>query len=406
MSKVCIYFESYYVGGLDTFAIQLINNWNHEDDLILMCNASHSGAGLFKDRITNPRCNVEIHDMGMVEDFSSKIPNYILSRFVLIFSFYWHVFYYIVFGYKRLRLDRFDCLHVINGGYPACTSSRCIAISWWKHTGKMSIHNFHNMAVLSPLWRRALDSYIDRQLIKATYLFIGVSKCCAESLRIRPAFKNINTITHIYNGIDGDVVTPSFDLRKELALRKDTIILMMLATYEERKGHKMIIDVLKHLSDMKVYAHLIFLGYGEDSEVRAVKEYSHTLEIQDHVTCLGFKSNAMEYLAQCDFVMIGSQGFESFGLTTIEGMKYHKVVISTNVGGLKEVLANGEGGYLFNPDDSKGMAKKIRDLLRSQEMRTETIEKGYKRYSKLFRAERVSDEYRTILLKTIRNNNG
>lgn len=406
MSKVCVYFESYYVGGLDTFAIQLINNWSREDELTLMCNASHSGAALFKDKITNPRCTVEIHDMGMVEDCSSKIPNYILSRLVMFFSFYWHVFYYIVYGYKRLKLDRFDCLHVINGGYPACTSSRCIAISWWRHTGKKSIHNFHNMAVISPLWRRAVDTYIDRELIKATHRFVGVSKCCADSLRIRPLFKNIDTITHIYNGIDSKIVTPSFDLRKEISIDKDTIILMMLATYEERKGHRLIVDVLRNLRDNNVKAHLVFLGYGEDSDVNAVLDYTRKLGLQDNVTCLGFMSNAMEYLAQCDFVMIGSQGFESFGLTTIEGMKYHKVVISTNVGGLKEVLANGEGGYLFMPDDSEGMADKIRTLLSSQEMRAETIEKGYNRYSKLFKAERVSNEYRTILLETTQNNHG
>lgn len=50
MNKICIYFESYLVGGLDTFTYQLINNWDKRDQLVLLCNKSHSGAKFFKDK--------------------------------------------------------------------------------------------------------------------------------------------------------------------------------------------------------------------------------------------------------------------------------------------------------------------------------------------------------------------
>lgn len=400
MNKVCIYFESYYVGGLDTFTVQLINNWNQEDDITLLCNASHSGAQLFKDKITNPKCTIEIHKMSMVEDWKKKVPSFI-SPIMAVLSFFFHVPYYIFGGFENLHLDRFDYLHVINGGYPACTSSRCVAISWWRKTHRKSIHNFHNMAVLSPLWRRWMDTIIDKMLIRATSDFVSVSKCCADSLRIRTPFRKLDNITYIYNGIDSNIIVPTFDLRKELELSKNTVILMMLATYEERKGQKLIIDVLSNLLSMKCKVHLLFLGYGEDYEIKKVKGYAHSKGMEKHVTCLGFKPNAMEYLSQTDFLLIGSQKFESFGLTSIEAMKYKKIVISTNVGGLKEVIVNGEGGFLFEPDDSIGMAQKIYELYHSSAKYNDVANKGYLRYLNKFTAHRVSKEYRDLLMKTM-----
>lgn len=401
MNKICIYFESYLVGGLDTFTYQLINNWNSEDELVLMCNKSHSGAKYFEEKITNPNCQVEIYDMPMVSDWESNLKNRHVARMIHILSFLIHVPYYIIWGYKRLRLNRFTHLYVINGGYPACVSSRCVAISWWLYTKKKSLHNFHNLAVTSAFPNSIVDNWIDKMLIKATSYFVSVSKASAESIRIRKPFRKLSNITFIYNGTSDKTVKPSFNLRKKLALSNDTTLLMMLATYEERKGHKMIVDVLANLLSMKSKSHLVFLGYGEDSEIKTVEAYAHAKGVENHVTCLGFQPNAMEYLAQTDFLLIGSQGFESFGLTSIEAMKYKKIVISTNVGGLKEVIKNGEGGFLFEPNDSKGMAEKIFEISNSPASYNDIANKGYLRYLNMFTASRVSKEYRDLLMKTI-----
>ena len=153
-NSICIYFESYYVGGLDTFTINLINNWPRQEPIHLLCNKSHSGASFLEDRIKNPCCVVEIHDMSMMQDWAQRVNNSALRRIVSAFSRFIHIPYYILYGYRKLKLGRFSHLHVINGGYPACLSSRCVAISWWLYTRKKSIHNFHNYAVQENLHKR------------------------------------------------------------------------------------------------------------------------------------------------------------------------------------------------------------------------------------------------------------
>ena len=56
--------------------------------------------------------------------------------------------------------------------------------------------------------------------------------------------------------------------------------------------------------------------------MKRVSSYVSQLGLDDYVSLLDFQSNAMEYLVQSDILLIGSQSFESFGLTAIEAMKY------------------------------------------------------------------------------------
>ena len=50
--NICILTENYYRGGLDTFIINLINNWpNQNDEFTIICNKSHPGLNDIKKRV-------------------------------------------------------------------------------------------------------------------------------------------------------------------------------------------------------------------------------------------------------------------------------------------------------------------------------------------------------------------
>lgn len=399
MSKICFYFESYCLGGLDTFSLQLINNWRETDQIVLLCNKSHAGAEYLLRNVHGKNASVEIYTMPMVADLSNQFELMALRKFVYLLSFIFCVPYYILFSYKKLNLQRFDKLFVINGGYPAGISSRCVAISWWLHTKKKSIHNFHNFVQKSHWTIKLYDFIIDVLLNKSVYKFASVSKICAESLRTRFVFKKNTNITYVYNGVDSSIVIPSFDLHSDLGINKDVSILIMLATYEKRKGHKFIIDVINEVLKKNKMVHMVFCGYGSESEMAIVKEYIHKLSLEEFVTLFSYKENAFEYLAQAKLLLIGSQSLESFGLTAIEAMKYKKVVLSTNTGGLKEVIIDGEGGYTFNIDDVSGMANKILQLLDKSNSRLlkEQELAGYNRFLKEFSVNKMVMGYERLL---------
>ncbi|ADV43941.1 glycosyltransferase family 4 protein [Bacteroides helcogenes] len=398
MKRIGFYFESYYVGGLDTFVTQLINHWPADYEVTLLCNRSHSGADLFAKNICRSHAEVELYDMCLQYDVANRLcgnKKSVLYKIIYVFSLLILIPYYILRGYHKLHLERFDELFVINGGYPAALSCRCIPISWHLYTRKKCILNFHNFCVLSNFLLRPISALIDRWLVRSTSYFISVSKICSESIRLRKPFRKLTNIRYIYNGISNDIVTPSFDLKRELGIDADSKIVMMLATYEERKGHKFILSVVKRVLEENENVHLVFCGYGSEAEMAGIKNYACDLGMADNVSVLGFKTNAMEYLAQTDLLLIGSQLFESFGLTAIEAMKYRKVVLSTNVGGLKEVIADGEGGYLFDCNDVEGMAARIVYLLDAgnvAELQRQG-ELGHQRYLNNFTIEKMVNGY-------------
>jgi len=403
MRRICFYLESYYVGGLDTFTIDLLNNWpDHNDELVLICNASHTAVDLYKKRFKNPNISLVLHNLPMVPVYQIKfIEHFGAGLIYKIFSVllqYSLFIYYVLFSYRILNLTKYDKLMVINGGYPAGPSCRAISIAWGINSNRKSIHNFHNYAVSPKKIVRKLENLIDHFVCKYTSCFVSVSKSCAESIRNRPAISSFDNIKYIYNGINNHVLLAKTSIISEFGLNLDTKICIMLATYEKRKGHKFLFDAFKMVSIIDPNSVLICCGYGIKSELNQMNQLVIDLGLENRIFILGFREDAMELLAQSDILLIASQEFESFGLTAVEAMKYKKPIVSTNVGGLSEVIENDKGGYLFDINDVNGYANKVIDLLNNPQLRIEQGELGYNRYMMNFQVERVANEYYQLIV--------
>lgn len=68
--------------------------------------------------------------------------------------------------------------------------------------------------------------------------------------------------------------------------------------------------------------------------------------------------------------------YEAFGIVLVEAMLKEVAVISTNVGGIPEIIENGETGILINPGDFKGLANAIIKLIENVEFRKKMVEKA------------------------------
>lgn len=82
---------------------------------------------------------------------------------------------------------------------------------------------------------------------------------------------------------------------------------------------------------------------------------------------------------------------ETLGMVTIESMAMQKAVVSTNIGWAKELIIDGESGYLVHPKDHALYASKITQLLKDKEL---TLQIGSKAR---LRAEQVFDIHKTVL---------
>ena len=395
--RIVVFIENIQNGGVDTFCSTLINNWpNSEDMFTVLCNASHPGKRNMESSIGRP-CNFFYHRIPLSWSTSKHLlfffPYSIRRLIQPILRILFFPFQYLLIRsvFKKYNGDE---LLVINGGFPGGESCRIANIVWHGMGRKKGVHNFHNFAVTPRFGFGWYENWIDSMLLKSTKLFISVSESCSESLRIRKTFKGLPHVPYIYNGInDVPLQEINFDLRKKLGI-KSGYLCLMLGVYDPRKGHQFVLRAFDMVVEKIPNAHLVICGDGDKDEVFKVEKMKNKLLSSDNIHLLGFVPNGASLISQVDILLIGSQEFESFGLTAVESMIRMKPVVSTDVGGLPEVIGvDGSCGFITDRQSTTSFSKNVSLLLEDKRLRMKMGEAGRRRVLELFSADRMSAEY-------------
>ena len=114
------------------------------------------------------------------------------------------------------------------------------------------------------------------------------------------------------------------------------------------KNPQRLMSVLKVATERYSKLSIAIVGSGDlEQETRALcKKYG----LESNVTFLGFQSNPLKIL--CDSkVMVMTSRWEGTPMCALEAMALGVPIVSTPVDGLKDLVVNGENGYLFDDDD-------------------------------------------------------
>ena len=401
--KVIIFIENNQHGGLDTFCTSLVNYWpNDNDSFIIICNSSHPGAKSLQNRISK-NCKFLFHNIPLSWEYSKKIFFFIPDSISRFFQPLLRIIFFPIQA-KLIRniflRNLADELIVVNGGYPGGETCRIANIVWTSIGRKPGIHNYHNFAVTPRFGVGWYENWLDRKVKKSTKLFVSVSRACSDSLHQRKTFETLENNRYVYNGVQIFDKLPShtmFDLRKKLKIG-DSSLCLMLGNYETRKGHKFIFDVfnevLKELPDV----HLVTCGGGTNNEISKVNALKNKILPSGQVHILGFIPDGASLISQSDLLLIGSQEFESFGLTALEAMVRAVPVISTDIGGLPEVIGVDEScGYIIDHKDKIKYSKKVIETLKDKQLRISLGSSGKKRAAELFNVTEMSQKYYEFL---------
>ena len=397
--KIIIFVENTQNGGVDTFCSLLINQWPNADDrLVLIYNESHPGKDNLKNSISR-ECEFIGHKIPLTWNISAKLPSFFpivtIRALRLLLRYFLPLFQYISIR-NIFKKSKGDELLVVNGGYPGAETCRIANIVWFRMGRRSSIHNFHNFSMKPKLGLKWYEGFLDRELLKSVKLFVSVSYSCSESLKTRDTFQLLtaNNSRYIYNGIvDNSHSESTLEIRKHFMIRNNPICIM-LGNYEARKGHKFIFEAFRRVLDIVPNAHLVTCGAGSEEELIVINNSAEKASLGDNVHILGFIPNGASLINQADILLIGSQEFESFGLTAVEAMIRSKAVVSTNIGGLPEVIGtDGSCGNIVEPDDVTGFADKVISLLEDKELRESMGVAGRSRALEFFMADRMTQEY-------------
>ncbi|MCZ6917465.1 MAG: N-acetyl-alpha-D-glucosaminyl L-malate synthase BshA [Gemmatimonadetes bacterium] len=164
---------------------------------------------------------------------------------------------------------------------------------------------------------------------------------------------------------------------------------------------------LKHVPDVvrifakvrqEIPAVLVLVGDGPDRPT--AEAVVQELGLEDDVMFLG-KLNVVADVLQASSLFVLPSTSESFGLGALEAMACGLPVIASNVGGLPEVVVDGETGMLHAPDDLDGMARSALALLTDRTRWCRFREAAVARAGE-FSADRVVPQYETLYEEVIR----
>ncbi|MDQ1267060.1 MAG: L-malate glycosyltransferase [Bacteroidota bacterium] len=198
---------------------------------------------------------------------------------------------------------------------------------------------------------------IVRYSIENSDVITAVSSYLAEK-----TYQNFNIskkIEVIPNFIDTQIYSrKQCDVFHRQAAPNGEKILMHTSNF---RSVKRVTDTVRVLAEViKTHpAKLVLIGDGPDR--KDAEDLARELEVFEHVKFMGKQSALPELLSCADIFLLPSQS-ESFGLSALEALSCGTPVIASNIGGIPEVVAHGETGYVAELGDTERMAKYIKDL--------------------------------------------
>jgi N-acetyl-alpha-D-glucosaminyl L-malate synthase BshA len=140
----------------------------------------------------------------------------------------------------------------------------------------------------------------------------------------------------------------------------------------------------------EIPSRLVLVGDGPDLPRARVRV--EELGIRDRVVFLGEYTPVQELLSCSDLFLLPSRS-ESFGLAALEAMACGSPVVASRVGGLPEVVIDGETGYLCEAGDIDEMAAASIKILSDDKHRKELSDAGRALAVKRFSSECIVPQY-------------
>jgi glycosyltransferase involved in cell wall biosynthesis len=113
-----------------------------------------------------------------------------------------------------------------------------------------------------------------------------------------------------------------------------------------------------------------------------------------NVFCLGNVSNAGRYNQLVDLFMLPTN-YEGLPMVIIEAMSYGKPIVASNVGGISEIVVNGENGYTVE-NVASAFAEKIQYILENESIYKKLSENSYRRFREYLTVEKMLQGYMEI----------
>lgn len=164
------------------------------------------------------------------------------------------------------------------------------------------------------------------------------------------------------------------------------------------KGLEDLFEAVKILKSQNVEFNCLMFGMGP-LEAK-LKKMAKDLKISDKIEWRGFVpySKVPQALAQID-IFVYPSWHEGFGRSIMEALAMEKAVVATRVGGIPDLIKDGENGFLVEPHSPEALAQKIKELMENKDLREKFGKAGREWVSKNFNWDEGIRKFANLFLE-------
>lgn len=305
-----------------------------------------SDGDLFGVFVKNMRQELENQGVGISQSalMKGKSTNF-LKKIIRYSKHYLQIFF--LFFFSKSMYDLIY-IHFITHHIPILL----LLLSFKK---KPWIINAHGQDIIT-LIEKPIINYFAKPILKQTNLLVVPSHYFKTLILEHYPFLNEN---NIFVSPSGGIDPKRFFSKNEKKVNS-SLTLGFVSRFIQAKGWLVFLEALLLLQEQKIEFKAIIAGKGPDEQ--KIKTYIEQHELQDSVEFLGFvkQDELVNLYNKFDLYIFPTyRKSESLGLTGLEAMACGTPVIASNIAGPKTYIEEEKNGYLFEPENSRKLAKKI-----------------------------------------------
>jgi len=239
-----------------------------------------------------------------------------------------------------------------------------------------------------------LDMTIAKYVRDHASLITAHSNAARDFLILHGAKPQKTRLIHV--GAETDLFKPlktNSILRERLGFSDDALVILTVSRLSSYKGLDLALRAMGTI--MREFDEVRYVIFGRGKEERRLKRQVARLRMTDEIRFVTRPlphAEMPKMYSGCDIFLLPSR-IEPYGLAALEAMSCGKAVIASRVGGLADIVADGETGFLTSPGNVDELVRSVSRLVTDERLRNRMGFRGRARAVQSFDWKRIVKQY-------------
>ncbi|HEV8448919.1 MAG TPA: glycosyltransferase family 4 protein [Gemmatimonadaceae bacterium] len=291
------------------------------------------------------------------------------------------------------RIARRNRVVAFNAHYPSLGAFGIALLRWAKLFRGSLILSFHGMDITEIRAGRGLEPRAWRFVFDRATAMVACSRAFGEEVK---ALTGTEAVV-VHNGLDVDHFVQSVDRSPDpLAPVGDRRFVLGVATFERKKGLDVLVRAFADVRRSSPGVALVLVGRPAEATAE-LRSLTSTLGLDNDVFFFENVPHAQvsRFFERAAVFCLPSRA-EPFGIVILEAGAFNVPVVATRVGGIPEILDDGETGILVPPDDPSALAAALARVLSDRELAGRAGRRLHERVRSDFSWRRAYEAYRSL----------